>query len=523
MAFSICFIGYSVSHVGKVKFCSKHTMKLSWRWLSNFRRKETPYHRVANGVSTLASNVDSQDVVVPLNNSVARDSTHVSYSQVASYILPHLWPERSLLKLRVLFCLLLVFLAKFANFLTPLALRSAVDFLGGDTQTTTSKSFLISFLKFPSVYMAVLSYAFFRLASTLLGELRQGLWQRVSQDTTRSLAVRSFSHILDLSYEFHLSRKTGDIVSTLDRGINSISTLLGTFVFTLGPTVIELFLVCSVFVSLGSFVLAFTTALSVIAYGVWSVWLSEWRRTIRRQVNAKDNMVREKTVEAFGNFETVKYFCAEGFETQRYVNAVEEYFEVSRKSQWSLSLLNSGQSFWICLGLGSAMLMTASRVMSMEESVGTFVMVNAYILQLYQPLSFLGTAYRMISSALTDLEKLILLLREQPSIQDKPGAPSLKCQGGEVSPKAVEENSLKWNVLLRFPLKMLAFLTRKTLEAFTISHSIYQQVQHSLLLGLVEQERAPLPSFCSVYMIQTQALFELMVSSLMKFDRYFVI
>ncbi|GJD12862.1 ATP-binding cassette sub-family B member 6, mitochondrial [Galdieria sulphuraria] len=409
-------------------------MKFNWRWFSNLRRKEIPYHSITNGVSTSVASVDNQGFVIPLNNSVSRDSaqTPVNYSQVASYILPHLWPEGSLLKFRVLFCLLLVFLAKFANFLTPLALRSAVDFLGRETEANPSNSFLTSFVKFPNVYISVLAYALLRLTSTMLGELRQGVWQRVSQVTTRSLAVRSFSHILELSYEFHLGRKTGDIVSTLDRGINSISTLLGTFVFTLGPTIIELLLVCSVFVSLGSLLLAFTTALSVIAYGVWSVWLSEWRRSIRRQVNAKDNMVREKTVEAFGNFETVKYFCSENFETQRYMNAVEEYFEVSRKSQWSLSLLNSGQSLWICLGLGSAMLLTASRVMSGAESVGTFVMVNAYILQLYQPLSFLGTAYRMISSALTDLEKLILLLREQPDIQDKPEAPSLKCQGGEV-------------------------------------------------------------------------------------------
>eukprot|EP01117_Protostelium_nocturnum_P015796 TRINITY_DN6156_c0_g1_i2.p1 TRINITY_DN6156_c0_g1~~TRINITY_DN6156_c0_g1_i2.p1 ORF type:complete len:544 (+),score=135.17 TRINITY_DN6156_c0_g1_i2:367-1998(+) len=241
------------------------------------------------------------------------------------------------------------------------------------------------------------------------------------------------SLIFKLSLSFHLTRNTGSLLRIMDRGKNAITTVLETIGFTLLPSFIEIFLTCIVLITNFGSGFAIVTFLTVVAYSLFTFFITQWRTKYRKAMNAKDNETSDAALDSLLNFETVKYFTAEAHETGRYSKAMNEYFEAGLKTQYSMALLNMGQNFWVNLGTGLCLAMAVYRVNKGTLSVGDVVAIVAYVSQVYAPLSRLGTSYRMITNAFTDIEKLFDLLAEKPDVQDFENARDLLItKGGTV-------------------------------------------------------------------------------------------
>ena len=303
-----------------------------------------------------------------------------------------------------------LFLAKAANVGTPPILGHAVDSL-----TELSQGI--------NVYMLlplalIVSYGIARVMALAFGELRNAIFSKVAQNAITQLTINTFKHLHSLSLQFHLGRQTGALSKFIDRGTKGVNFLLNYVLFNVIPTIIEIFLVAGILAFIYGIKYAFVTLVTISIYVVVTFTVTQWRLQFRRRMNAADNQVSTKLVDSLLNFETVKYFNNEEHEFQRLFESLNEYEQESIKNQYSLSYLNIFQTVVIMTGITIMLIMSAFDIRAGNISIGGFVVINAYMLQLYQPLNFFGTVYREIRQSLTDMENLFTLWEEKPNLTD---------------------------------------------------------------------------------------------------------
>ncbi len=341
-------------------------------------------------------------------------------------VAPYLWPaEHPWVKRRVVIALALLVCAKVISVFTPFLYKAAVDSLAGSAR---DEGWL---LPLGAVALTV-AYGVARLASVGFGELRDAVFVRVAQRALRQLALETFEHIHRLSLRYHITRKTGGLSRIIERGVKGVEFLLRFLLFSVGPLIIELSLVAVLFAVLFDWRYAAVVVVTIWAYVTFTFKVTEWRVAIRQRMNKADTEANQKAIDSLLNFETVKYFGAEAREAARYDASMEGYEKAAVKTGQSLAFLNFGQTLIITAGLVAVMVMAAIEVKSGKLTVGDFVMVQAYMIQITMPLGFLGTVYREIRQALVDMGEMFDLLHQPAEIEDKPGAKVLKVQGGTV-------------------------------------------------------------------------------------------
>ncbi|WP_418591700.1 ABCB family ABC transporter ATP-binding protein/permease [Ponticoccus sp. (in: a-proteobacteria)] len=337
---------------------------------------------------------------------------------------PYLWPEgQTWVKRRVVIALGFLVLAKVIAVFTPILYKQAVDTLSGEGASD---------LMLGAVGLTV-AYGLARLMNVGFQQLRDAVFAKVGQRALRQLALETFTHIHRLSLRYHITRKTGGLSRIIERGVKGVEFLLRFLLFSIGPLALELALVAIVLFFLFD-VWYLVVVVGVVAlYVAFTFKVTEWRVKLRREMNKQDTDANQKAIDSLLNFETVKYFGAESREAARYDRAMEGYEAAAVKTATSLAALNTGQSLIITSGLVAVMVMAAVGVQNGALTVGDFVMVNAYMIQITMPLNFLGTVYREIRQALVDMGEMFDLLEQPQEVQDKPGAPALDVAGGAVT------------------------------------------------------------------------------------------
>jgi ATP-binding cassette, subfamily B, heavy metal transporter len=340
---------------------------------------------------------------------------------------PYLWPEgQTWIKRRVVLALSFLIVAKLISVTTPYFYKLAVDALGGKEPTAAMAMMLTA------VGLTV-AYGVARLSVVLFNEARDAVFVRVGQRALRRLALETFTHIHRLSLRYHITRKTGGLSRIIERGVKGVDFLLRFMLFSIGPLILELSMVAVIFAWLFGWVYSVVVIVTIFLYVTFTFRVTEWRVKIRREMNDQDTDANQKAIDSLLNFETVKYFGAEGREAARYDRAMERYEVAAVKTGLSLSFLNIGQSVIITTGLIIVMVLAAISVQAGDLTVGDFVMVNAYMIQITLPLGFLGTVYREIRQALVDMGEMFGLLGQPAEVLDKPGAAALALKGAEVA------------------------------------------------------------------------------------------
>jgi ATP-binding cassette subfamily B protein len=343
---------------------------------------------------------------------------------------PYLWPaDRRDLQLRVMVAFGLILIAKFVTIGVPFTFKWATDALVAANQggAATALPWIVG-----APIAATILYGIARVAMALLQQLRDGVFAAVSMHAVRRLANQTFRHMHRLSLRFHLERKTGGLTRVLERGRDGIEELSRMALLTLIPTIIEFMLVCAVFLLGYDWRYVAVISVMIAAYLWFTIAATNWRIGIRRQMNDSDTDANTKAVDSLLNFETVKYFGAEKRENARYDRSMATYEKASTRSYTSLALLNSGQAVIFTLGLTACMAMSAAEVSAGQKTVGDFVLVNAMLIQLYQPLNFMGMVYREIKQALVDIEKMFDILSTNAEVKDSPDAKPLQVTAGAV-------------------------------------------------------------------------------------------
>ena len=349
-------------------------------------------------------------------------------------MLPYLWEFRG----RAALALSCLVLAKFANVGVPLVLKEIVDaFEGVEAQMLVLPVSLL------------LAYGALKLSGSLFNELRDVIFARVRFRAMRRLSTRVLSHLHRLSLRYHLGRQSGAISRDLERGTRSVSTILNYLVFSVIPVLVEFTLVAVILLTKYELVFALVTFATVVIYIGFTFAITEWRMDYRRQMNVLDSRANSQAFDSLINYETVKYFGNERMELTRYDNTLKDWEDVAVKSQSSMSLLNFGQGSIIALGVTVIMLYAAQGVVSGSMSIGDLVLVNAFMLQLFIPLGFLGIVYRQIKYAMADMDLVFKLLEREPEIVDAPGAPALVLNGGAVRFEQVDFHYQPERAILR--------------------------------------------------------------------------
>ncbi len=333
------------------------------------------------------------------------------YMKTFQLLLPYLWPsKRKDLKLRVSFAVVALVLAKIASVSTPLVLGASVNSL-------TELSSGINLLMLVPVALIV-GYGVTKIISFAFVEIRDALFSKVSQHSIREISLTIFKHLHNLSLQFHLNRQTGALAKFIDRGTKGIDFLLRYVLFNIVPTFFEVFLVSGILFYLYGPWYAVITLTTIGLYSYLTFTITEWRNVFRKRMNQADNDVSTKMIDSLLNYETVKYFNNEAFEFSRLDKSLEDYESAANKSRHALSLLNISQTFIIMSGITIMLVMSAYGIKNGDIDVGGFVVINAYMLQLYQPLNWLGSVYREIRQSLTDMENMFSLLQVKPTTQD---------------------------------------------------------------------------------------------------------
>ncbi|MEN8722743.1 MAG: ABC transporter ATP-binding protein/permease [Alphaproteobacteria bacterium] len=351
--------------------------------------------------------------------------------QVLRQLLPWLWPAgRGDLKLRVILALCSLVVAKLFAVTAPFLYKAATDNLAAEPDALGAGWQLPQWLLVPIAL--VVAYGVMRIAMQGFAQLRDGLFAKVGNHAQKEIAVATFRHLHALSLQFHLNRRTGGMARVIDRGVKGIDFLLRFSLFSVIPTLIEIVMVGAIFwVKFGP-LFAVVTVVTVAAYVWFTFRLTEWRVGIRRRMNDSDNDANVKAVDSLLNFETVKYFNNEDHETGRYRKSMTRYSDAAVRSQTSLALLNTGQVVVTSVGLMALMGLTAQGVMTGDYTIGDFVLVNAFLIQLFVPLGLLGTVYREIKQSLTDMEELFGLMARNKDVLDSPNAQPLVIKGGAI-------------------------------------------------------------------------------------------
>jgi ATP-binding cassette, subfamily B, heavy metal transporter len=323
-------------------------------------------------------------------------------------------------KARVGIAMVLLICAKLANVAVPLVLKDIVDAM------SVSKAMLVV------PVTLVVGYGLLRLFSTLFGELRDAVFAKVTQRAIRRVAIKVFTHLHSLSLRFHLDRQTGGMSRDIERGTRGISFLLTFILFNILPTLFEITLVAIILLVKYNAWFAIITFLTLVIYIAFTLFITEWRMIVRRNMNDLDSKANTRAIDSLLNYETVKYFGNEKFEVTRYDEHLSKWETAAVQNQTSLASLNAGQSTIIAIGITALMLLAADEVAAGHMTVGDLVLVNVFMLQLYMPLHFLGFVYREIRNALADMEKMFRILDENREIQDAPKAAPLRLSSGTV-------------------------------------------------------------------------------------------
>lgn len=364
-----------------------------------------------------------------MKNTGAKESSARADLGVIKTFLPYLWPKgEKELKIRVVIALLFLLGAKVANVYVPVLYKYAVDALGGGKEAATGD--VAALVTVP--ISLIIGYGLVRVLSSAFGEIRDAVFAKVAQRAIRNAALGVFEHLHALSLRFHLDRQMGGLSRTIERGVKGIEFLLSFMLFNILPTLLEIGMVSIILWVLYDVWFALITLATIVIYIAFTLIVTEWRMKYRREMNLRDDEANTKAIDSLINYETVKYFNNEVHEASRYDNALRGYEVAAVKSQESLSKLNIGQGAIIAVGLVLNMLLAANGVKNGNMTVGDFVLVNTYLLQLYIPLNFLGFVYRQIKQALTDMERMFSLLDVGKEVEDTPGARELVCQEATV-------------------------------------------------------------------------------------------
>src|SRR6516225_8112781 len=346
------------------------------------------------------------------------------------HLWPYVWPsDRVDLKMRVVWSVVLLLLAKVATLAVPFTFKWAIDALTG-ANTAPVQASNWTFWLIASPLIMTLSYGGLRVLMAVLTQWRDGIFARVAMHAVRKLAYLTFVHMHELSLRFHLERKTGGLTRVLERGRTAIEVIVRMVILQLVPTIVEVSLLTLVLLWKFDWRYVVSTMIMVVIYMYYTYLATEWRIEIRRKMNDSDTDANTKAIDSLLNYETVKYFNAEEREAARYDRSMERYEQASVKTYTSLALLNTGQAVIFTAGLTTTMLMCAIGVRSGHNTVGDFVMVNAMMIQLYQPLNFMGMVYREIKQAVIDIEKMFSVLSRTAEIMDVPGAKRLVVTSG---------------------------------------------------------------------------------------------
>lgn len=336
-------------------------------------------------------------------------------------LLPYLWPKGQFeMRVRVVVAIACLVLAKAASVYVPILYKEAVDLISGDK------------FDFTVLLWIVVAYGMTRLGQQAFAQLREFFFARVAQRAIRAVAIKTFRHLHRLSLRFHLDRQTGGLTRVIERGTKAIEFLLNFMLFNILPTLFEIFLVCGVLWWMFDFRYAIATFGTIFSYITFTMLVTEWRLKIRRRMNTMDNRANTRAVDSLLNYETVKYFGNETHEEERYDRSMRSYEDAAVKSRTSLSLVNVGQGGIIAIGLMVVMALAGGDIAAGKATVGDFVMVNTYLIQLYMPLNFLGFVYREIKQSLTDMQQMFLLLDEEQEIEDAADATDLVVEKGAV-------------------------------------------------------------------------------------------
>jgi ATP-binding cassette subfamily B protein len=348
------------------------------------------------------------------------------------HLWPYIWPgDRADLKMRVVWSFALLLAAKLATLSVPFTFKWAIDALtGADTAPVQSSNW--AFWLIASPLLMTVSYGAVRVLMAVLTQWRDGIFAKVAMHAVRKLAYLTFVHMHELSLRFHLERKTGGLTRVLERGRLGIEVIVRMVILQLVPTIVEVTLIMAVLLWQFDWRYVLATMITVVVYMYYTYIATEWRIEIRRRMNDSDTEANTKAIDSLLNYETVKYFSAEQREAQRYDRSMERYERASVKTYTSLAVLNTGQAIIFTAGLTATMLMCAVGVRSGKNTVGDFVMVNAMMIQLYQPLNFMGMVYREIKQAVIDIEKMFGVLSRNPEVKDIAGAKPLVVTAGNV-------------------------------------------------------------------------------------------
>ena len=345
---------------------------------------------------------------------------------------PYLWPaDKPWVKRRVVIAMIMLALSKVVAAVTPFLFGAGVDMLAGEG--TPDPAWALG----AGAIAITVAYGLARLLAVGFQQLRDAVFAKVAQRALRLLALETFEHIHALSMRYHITRKTGGLSRIIERGVKGVEFLLRFLLFSIGPLILELFLTGIILALVFDINYLVVLAVTIAVYIAFTFKVTEWRVRIRREMNAQDTDANQKAVDSLLNFETVKYFGAEAREAQRYDGAMEGYETAALKTSYSLAFLNFGQSIIITAGLVIVMVMAAIGVQNGALTVGEFVMVNAYMIQIAIPLNFLGSVYREIRQALVDMGEMFNLLEQPQEVKDAPDARVLQVSGGHVQLKGV--------------------------------------------------------------------------------------
>jgi ABC-type transport system involved in Fe-S cluster assembly fused permease/ATPase subunit len=359
---------------------------------------------------------------MPPNTETTATTNPVNGTAALRRFLPYLWPaDRPALRVRVAIALLLVVLSKAVTLALPFAYKGAIDRMAPGMEAGVSL-----------VVALVVAYVGARFAGTLFDNLRNAIFERVGQDAARRLTIEVFAHLHKLSLRYHLERRTGALTRVIERGSKSIDTMLYFLLFNIAPTIFELVAVCVIFLIKFGWPLVAATVVMVAVYITFTQRMTEWRIELRRQWTKDDSEATQKAVDSLLNYETVKYFGAEGVEERRYGETVSRLVDTTTKVETSLAWMNIGQAFITNLMMLAAMVYSVWGWSVGRFSIGDVVLVNTFLAQLFRPLDFLGMVYREIRQGLIDMEAMFALVDTQQEVTDAPNAPALIARGGAV-------------------------------------------------------------------------------------------
>ena len=352
--------------------------------------------------------------------------------QTLATLIPYLWEYRG----RVLLALVFLLSAKLANVGVPLIMKEVVDALSINLRDPRAIVVL------PAAML--IAYGVLRICTTLFTELREFVFAKVTQSAVRKIALQVFRHLHSLSLRFHLERQTGGMTRDIERGSRGVSSLVSYTLYSILPTLVEIALVLSILAAKYEIWFAGITVIALASYITWSVAVTEWRTNFRRVMNDLDSKANVKAVDSLLNYETVKYFGNEEYEARRYDQSMANWESAAVKSQTSLSLLNTGQSIIIACAVTAIMWRATLGVVNGSMTLGDLVLVNAFMIQLYIPLNFLGVLYREIKQSLADMERMFTLLNQHREVADKPGAPALALGARDSPPGATDAATIRF-------------------------------------------------------------------------------